>query len=135
MPKRFAATVLSGVLLSISAAAFAADDPSIKGDLRADIKKAMLEHVGANTLDGDYIIYDAVEGNLLRLKFDALHDGIVKKGDFYVACGDFNAHDGTYYDLDMLVAEKADGRMLVLQSVVHKREDEKREYHVENVED
>lgn len=132
MPKLLAAGILGGFLITISANAFAADDPSIKGEVRANITKAMLEHVGANTIDGDYIIYDAVEGKLLRLKFDALHDGIVKKGDFYVACGDFNAHDGTYYDLDMLVADQGDGGMRVLQSVVHKREDEKREYHVEN---
>ena len=92
----------------------------------------MPEHVSENTVDGDYIIYDAVEGQLLRLKFDSLHDGIVKKGDFYVACGDFNAHDGTYYDLDMLVAETGDGGMRVPQSIVHKKADEKRKYHVEN---
>ena len=130
MSKSLAAAMLGGFLLSVSASAFAADDTSIKGELRANITKAMLEHVGANTVDGDYIIYDAVDGQLLRLKFDSLHDGIVKKGDFYVACGDFNAHDGTYYDLDMLVAEQTDGSMRVLQSIVHKREDEKREYHV-----
>ncbi len=132
MPKSLAAAMLGGLLLTISANAFAADDPSIKGELRAGITKSMLEHVGANTIDGDYIIYDAVEGKLLRLKFDALHDGIVRKGDFYVACGDFNAHDGTYYDLDMLVVDQGDRGMRVLQSVVHKREDEKREYHLEN---
>ena len=132
MSRFFAAATVAGLMMATATQAFAADDPSIKGELRADIKKAMLEHVAANTLDGDYIIYDAVEGELLRLKFDALHDGIVKKGDFYVACGDFNAHDGTYYDLDMLVADKGEGGMLVLQSVVHKKEDDKREYHVEN---
>ena len=132
MPKPLAAAILGGFLLTVSANAFAADDPSIKGELRANIKKAMLEHVAANTVDGDYIIYDAVEGELLRLKFDSLHDGIVKKGDFYVACGDFNAHDGTYYDLDMLVADNGNGGMRVLQSIVHKKEDEKRKYHVEN---
>lgn len=73
----------------------------------------MLEHVSENTVDDDYIICGAVEGQLPRLKFDSLHDGIVKMGDFHVACGDSNAHDRTCYDLKMLVAEK-------------------RKYHVEN---
>lgn len=132
MFKSLIAALLGGAFLTVAVTAYAADDPSIKGDLRANITKAMLEHVAANTVDGDYIIYDAVEGELLRLKFDSLHDGIVKKGDFYVACGDFNAHDGTYYDLDMLVAAGGDGGMRVLQSIVHKKGDDKRKYHVEN---
>ncbi len=132
MPKFLIAAFLSGLLLTVTAGAFAADDPSIAGDLRVGIKKAMLEHVAANSVDGRYVFYDAVDGELLRLQFDALHEGIVRKGDFYVACGDFTAADGTYYDLDMLVAERPDGGMRVLQSIVHKKGDQKRRYHVEN---
>ncbi len=123
--------LIAALVILTASHAMAADDPSIRGDLRAGIQHAMMEHVAANTFDGKYILYDAVEGELLRLDFDSLHDGIVQKGDFYVACADFHAADGTYYDLDMLVADNGGG-LRVLQSIVHKKGDVKRRYHVEN---
>lgn len=122
---------LAALAILAAGPALAADDPTIQGELRSGIQRAMLEHVAAHTIDGDYILYDAVDGELLRLEFDSLHEGIVRKGDFYVACADFNAADGTYYDLDMLVADTGNG-LRVLQSIVHRKGDEKRRYHVEN---
>ena len=59
-----------------------------------------------------------------------MHAGIVRKGNFYVSCADFTAADGTYYDLDMLVADHPTDGMRVLQAIVHKKGDDKRQYHV-----
>lgn len=111
--------------------AFAADDPSIKGDLRANIKAAMMTHVSQTKINGDYVIFDAVEGGLKRLALKELHEGIVKKGDFYVSCADFEDVDGNLYDIDFLVAE-SDNELRVMQALVHKINDDKRKYHVEN---
>ena len=124
-------TLMAAALALVMAGqALAADDPSIRGELRDGIQSAMLKHIAAHSVGGKYIHYDAVDGKLLRLDFDGLHEGIVRQGDFYVACADFNAADGTYYDLDMLVADTDDGSLHVLQSIVHRKGDTKRAYHV-----
>ncbi len=130
VPKLLTTAFLGGLALAMAGPAAAADDPSIKGELRASIQAAMSDHVRAQTLDGDYVLYDAVDGQLLRLRFDAMHAGIVRKGNFYVSCADFTAADGTYYDLDMLVADHPTDGMRVLQAIVHKKGDDKRQYHV-----
>ena len=70
----------------------------------------------------------------LKLKLDDLHDGIVKKSDYYVSCADFTSSNGTYYDLDFMVVEK-DGEYKALQGFVHKVGKNKRKYHLENTPD
>ena len=84
---------------------WAGDDPSIKGNLRLNIQTAMGSHVNQNTIQGDYIMYDAVKGELKKLKLTKLHSGIVKKGNFFVSCADFEDQRGKAYDIDFLVAE------------------------------
>lgn len=118
-------------LLAFTLTSFAADDPSIKGERRSAIQDAMQKHIDHNTVDGHYVIYDAVTDDLLKLKLAKLHDGIVKKADYYVSCADFHDRDGTYFDLDFLVIEK-EGRFNVLQGVVHKVGSVKRKYHLES---
>lgn len=117
-------------IVALALPAAAADDPSIQGDLRVNINSAMSRHVEQNTLDGEYIIYDAVDGKLLTLDFKELHSGITKKGEFYVSCADFTDDSGAPYDIDFLVAEK-DGQLRVFQAVVHSANGNKRQYHVE----
>ena len=119
------------MVIGFSVNAFAADDPSIKGNKRELIKEAMNTHIKQNTVDGQYILYDAVEDKLLKLKLDDLHDGIVKKSDYYVSCADFHDTSGKYYDLDFLVVEE-NGQFKALQGVVHKVGKTKRKYHLEN---
>ena len=109
----------------------AADDPSIKGSLRENIKTSMMSHIEGNMVDNTYILYDAVEGRLMKLKLDRLHDGIVKKGDFYVSCADFFDRSGKKIDVDFLVLK--DGAQLkTIQAVVHSVEGKKRKYHLES---
>lgn len=118
-------------LAALGVAASAADDPSIKGDKRTAIQAAMQEHIDRNSVEDRYVLYDAVTDDVLKLRLIRLHDGIVKKGDYYVSCADFTDHDGTEFDLDFLVVE-ADGRFRALQGVVHKADGVKREYHLED---
>ena len=118
--------------LSIAAAAvaLAADDPSIKGALRTNIKASMMSFIKSNMINDTYFIYDSVGGKLLELKFDKLHDGVVKKGDFYVSCADFVDKNGTKVDLDFLVI-KDGAELKTIQAVVHSLDGKKRKYHLE----
>ena len=95
------------------------------------MQKAMEDHIAANRVGEDYIIYDAVSGDLLRLRFSQLHAGVVRKGGFYVSCADFTSQ-GTPIDVDFLVAGGEDG-LRVLDAIVHKVGDTKRPYHVEEM--
>jgi len=110
--------------------AIAGNDPSIKGELRSDIRTAMQIHVTDNTIKGQYMIYDSQKGELKRLKMTKLHDGIVKKGDFFVSCADFEDQQGKVYDLDFLVSPKDNGYR-VIQSIIHAESGKKRKYHIE----
>ena len=112
------------------AIAGAADDPAIKGKLRSDIQASMKNFIDAHTIGGTYFIFDAAKGQLMRLKFDQLHAGIVKKGDFYVSCADFVDREGRKVDLDFLVVPDG-GRMVTTQAVVHAVDGKKRPYHME----
>ena len=134
--------ILVFMMLAFTFDAFGADDPSIKGEKRASIQKAMAEHIEENSVDGRYILYDAVDDKLLKLKLDGLHEGIVQKSDYYVSCADFVTATGQFYDLDFLVVEEG-GKFKALQGVVHKvGKDEngwlksgKRKYHLETTSD
>lgn len=107
--------------------ALAADDPSIRGEVRSNTQKAMSDHINQNTINGKYVIYDAISGELRTLDFKELHKGIVKKGDFYVSCADFIDSKGNKFDLDFFVANK-NGKFHVQQAFVHKVNGDKRKY-------
>lgn len=122
------------LMTAVATNAFGADDPSIKGEKRSSIQAAMNAHINENSVNGSYILYDPIDDKVLKLKLDDLHDGIVKKSDFYVSCADFTSSNGTYYDLDFMVVEK-DGEYKALQGFVHKVGKNKRKYHLENTPD
>ncbi len=122
--------VLGISILFSTPAVLAADDPSIKGDLRQSIMESMKTYIDNRIVNDRFYIYDAPQGKLLNLKFDKLHEGIVKKGDFYVSCADFYDSSGKKIDLDFLVVK--DGSQLkTIQAVVHAVDGKKRKYHLE----
>ncbi len=118
-------------LFAVSTSAWAGDDPSIKGALREGIKAGMKSYIDTSMINGTFYIYDAVEGKLIRLKFLKLHEGIVKKGNFYVSCADFLDERGQKVDLDFLVMPDGDS-LKTIQAVVHSIDGKKRKYHVES---
>jgi len=124
-------TLLATVLLLAAPLAMAGDDASIKSFQRVAIQTAMGEHVKTNTLDSSYIIYDNQKGELKKLTLDKLHEGIVRKGDFFVSCADFRDSSGKLYDLDFLVAQQGDDYR-VIQALVHSVDGKKRPYHLED---
>lgn len=123
--------LLTVMSLMFTASALAADDPSIKGDLRQNIQTSMNEYIDHQSIDGSLYVYDAVAGKLLALKLDELHEGIVKKGDFYVSCADFKDQQGRKIDIDFMVREKG-GKLITTQALVHSVDGKKRKYHLES---
>jgi hypothetical protein len=118
-------------MLLASGTAAAANDPSIQGDLRSNIQGAMKEMVEQRTVGGIFKFYDAATDRLHDLKLVELHDGIVKKGDYYVSCADFVDSQGTAIDMDFLVLP-GNGKLIATQAVLHKVDGKKRKYHLEN---
>lgn len=126
-----ASALAIALALGLSGVSFGADDSSITGDTRTGIQSAMTHHIAGNLTDGKYVVYDAVTGELKKLTFERVHEGIVKKGDFYVSCADFIDEGGRKYDLDLLVSRK-DGDFVILETVVHSIDGKKRPYHLED---
>lgn len=125
------AAIASIMLLAlIAGSAQAGNDASIKGDLRTNIHKAMDAFVAHQRIDGRLNLYDPVDGKLLSLGSYELHSGIVKKGDFYVSCADFQNQEGRVIDVDFLVLPNH-GQLQVTQGIVHSVEGKKRKYHLE----
>jgi hypothetical protein len=122
--------IVTGMFIGVTSFAFAGNDSSIKGQQRLEIKTAMGVHISGNSLAGKYVIFDAGNGAIKKLTLKELHQGVVKKGDYYVSCADFVDAKGKLYDLDFLVANKA-GKYQVIQSLVHAIDGKKRKYHVE----
>jgi len=111
---------------------FGANDPSIKGELRAGIKTSMSQFIDNQMIDGILFLYDAVDGKLLHLKFDALHEGIVKRSEFFVSCADFTDQKSRKIDIDFLVRRAGDG-LKTTQAIVHSVDGKKRKYHLESI--
>lgn len=110
--------------------ALAADDPSIKGPIRENVQASMSNYVKDKTVDGVFPIYDPVDDKVLKLTFKELHKGIVKKGDYYVSCADFTGADGKKFDIDFLALPDGE-KINTVQAIVHKVEDKKRPYNLE----
>jgi len=122
---------LFAITVVLTSPVFEGNDPAIKGALRENIKTSMMTFIEKRMVDDTFIIFDAVKGRLMKLKYDKLHDGIIRKGEFYVSCADFFDEKGKKVDLDFLVIR--DGNNLhTVQAVVHAIDGKKREYHLES---
>lgn len=123
--------LMTVLLVGSGLPALAGDDPSIQGELRQKIQQSMTQYIDQMSVDGTLRQYDPVSGEPRELEFQELHDGIVRKGDFYVSCADFLAPDGTLVDLDFLVLPDGD-EVKAVQAVVHAVDGEKRPYDLES---
>ncbi len=121
---------LVGILASFAVSA--ANDASIKGDLRQNIQKSMNYFIDTQTVNGSMLVYDAVKGKLLKLRLKKLHQGIVQKGDFYVSCADFIDHEGRKVDIDFMVLPIGQ-ELVTTQALVHSIDGKKRKYHLEKI--
>jgi hypothetical protein len=117
-------------LFVTSSISLGGDDPSIDGELRENIQTSMQTFIDSNSVGGVYSIYDPIDGKMRQLTFDELHQGIVKKGDYYVSCADFIDGNKKKVDLDFLVIPAGD-HLQVTQAVIHSADGKKRKYHLE----
>ena len=130
---RFMATISAFLLgTSLTFSAWAANDPSIKGDLRSNIQQSMNNYISHQSVDGAMYIYDAMKGSLLKLRLKKLHSGIVKKGDFYVSCADFIDQKGRKVDIDFMVRPSGE-KLITTQALIHSIDGKKRKYHLEKL--
>jgi len=128
-PKHY---LIAMLLCALSSPLYAANDPSIKGDLRGNIQQSMQSYIDHQIIDGHMYVFDSHKGKLLKLTLDKLHSGIVKKGDFYVSCADFKDQDNRKIDMDFLV-RVSDGNFITTQGIVHSVDGKKRKYHLEKI--
>ena len=131
MNMKGAPVIALALFFGLCGMSFGADDQSIKDQTREGIQSAMKSHIDGNSVDGKYVIYDAVDGKLRKLKFVKVHEGVMKNDGFYVSCADFVDDGGNKYDLDLLAIDKG-GSFQVLETVVHAINGEKRKYHLED---
>lgn len=131
MRRRRMSFLVLGLCLGLSGASYGGDSQSLKGQTLEGIMSAMRSHIEGNSVDGKYVVYDAVAGKLRKLTFDKVHEGIMKNHGFYVSCADFVDDHGGRYDLDLLVVDKG-GSFQVLETVVHAVNGETRKYHLED---
>lgn len=135
MKIRFGKNILAiaaACLLTLSPLSQAGNDASIKGDLRSNIKISMNQYIEGQTIDGRMYLFDGQQGKLLKMELVKLHEGIVKKGDFYVSCADFKDQNGAVVDVDFLVRPN-EGLLITTQAIVHSFDGNKRKYHLEKL--
>ncbi len=121
--------IIISVLLGLTLVAFAAYESDITSGRQLDIQSTMLTHVDDNTVHDTYFIYDAVANDMKRLQFRGLHGGIEINEGFYVSCSHFVDGIGRSYCVDLVVAEK-DGEFRVIDSVLHKVDEQERDYNL-----
>ena len=128
--KIWVALTLPILLLGVSNTSSAADDPSIKGNLRSAIQMAMTRYITNQSIEGQVYLYDAVAGRLLKMTLLELQEGIMQKNGFYVSCADFSDQDGRLIDIDFLVRASKD-QLVTTQAIVPSIDGKKRKYHLE----
>lgn len=98
---------------------FAGDDPGIPLSEKEKIKATMVNYIKDNsTRKGNFLIFDPETKMTRVLRYDHIHQGVVKHNDGFLACVDM-IDGGTLVDLDFVVS-KADGEYRVSKIAIHK---------------
>lgn len=93
-----------------------------------DIIKGIKHHIDGVTAanNGIFPLSDPEEGKSLSLKLQKVHEdkvSYIKKDDAYFACTDFVTVDGTTaYDVDFWMKKRANGKLSVYQTKIHKKD-------------
>jgi len=122
--------VLAGIFAA-PISGLAGDDTSIKGELRSDIKASMNQYIKFQSIDDAMYLYDPVEDKVHRMKLVKLHEGIKRKGNFFVSCADFTDQKGHKLDIDFMVRQRG-SRLITTQAIVHAIDGNKRKYQLED---
>ena len=112
----FLSFMLIGFLAGVG---FAGDDSSIPLSEKDKIKTTMVNYIkGNSTRSGNFLILDPQTKKTKYLRFDQVHQGVVRHNDGFLACVDM--FDGnTIVDVDFVVS-KDGGEYQVSKIAIHK---------------
>ncbi len=96
---------------------------------KENLAAAVKNHVAAVTAEeGAFTFTDDVENKVLNLKLLKVHDDkLAAIGDHtYFACADFEAEDGTVYDLDIFMEGETASKLQPTEVTLHKKDGSER---------
>jgi len=126
---RLLVLILISVFLAVGA--LAGDDPSIPTSEKEKIKNTMMNYIKSHLTRHDhFLLLDPKTKKTRRLKFDHVHEGVVKHHDGFVACVDMIDGD-SIVDVDFVVSID-DGDYRVSKVAIHKVDGEKRKGHLDH---
>ncbi|MFQ6608639.1 MAG: hypothetical protein ACE5EE_08885 [Fidelibacterota bacterium] len=98
---------------------------STKAVSKENLAAAVKNHVMTVTAEnGAFTFTDDIEHQVLNLKLLKVHDDkLAALGDHtYFACADFEAEDGTTYDLDIFMKGEAEEDLQPVEVTLHKKD-------------
>lgn len=114
----FAVTAFFAFLVGTGAAADQVSALSQKTALQA----AMQRHIERNLVDGSYLQFDLASGEVRELSPLKAHPVILKMGQYFVLCSDFQDKNGVSVNIDYYLARRGKS-YVVFHSEVDRRDE------------
>lgn len=110
---------------------FAGDDRGIPVSEKDKIKATMVDYIKDNsTRQGNFLLLDPETKTTRALRYDRIHQGVVKHNDGFLTCVDM-IDGGIIVDVDFIVS-MADGEYRVSKIAIHKVDRVKRKGHLKH---
>ena len=106
------------VLLTTAPGALAAN---ISLGEKARLQAAMQTHIDRASVDGRFLHIDMAAGAVRALRPQSAHPMILRMGDYFVLCAEFEAQDGASVNVDFFVARR-NKRFVVFDQQVENRD-------------
>ena len=106
-----------GILLVLCLAASTpapAGHSAVSPSEKASLQAVMQQHIQHAMVDGRYLHLDGETGDVRALRPIGAHPEILRMGEYFVLCSDFQAEDGSEVNIDFFLARK--GRSFVVFS-------------------
>lgn len=97
-----------------------ANAETVSGNLRSELRAAMVEYIDANSIDGKFHYLNPVKGTFVTYEPVDVSAVVLKLGEHFVICSSFDTKEGKTVYLDFL-AVQAEGEARVLQALAGKR--------------
>lgn len=97
-----------------------ANAETVSGNLRSELRAAMVDYIDANSVDGTYFHLDPANGTVVTYEPVEVFAVVLKLGEHFVICSSFDTRDGKTVYLDFL-AVHAEGEARVLEAFAEKR--------------
>ena len=106
------------LLLLTASVTVASSEMPVEPRALNQVQTATRSFIDEQMVDGDYLYYDALAGEVLRLEFKMLHPVVHREGELYVVRADFFDEEGRPVNMKFLVVIR-DNRPHTLQAVAH----------------